>query len=120
MKIPTFVLKRLYVKGSLRATGDGIAFTLHNHMATATLTELRRLTIAGEAIAPERVRVRIGEREADVQHVTASQPLLFPRGEDAVVEVRGAVQKGSMKVKLEAQSAEFGELVIEFEDDAGP
>jgi hypothetical protein len=117
VKIPTFVLKRLYVAGSLRAAGDGLRFTLHNHMATATLTELRKLAIAGHEMAPERVRVRVGGRDVDVLHVSAEEPLVFARGEDVEVHVQGARPGGRTKVRLEARSAEFGELVIEFEDE---
>jgi hypothetical protein len=116
VKIPAFVLKRLYVPGSLRSTDEGLAFVLRNHMATATLTELRALRINGRDVAPAQARVRVGGVELDVQHVTAAAPLVFGRGDDAEVQVRGLAVAGPTKVRLEVQSAEFGELVIEFED----
>lgn len=117
MKIPAFVLRKLYVKGSLRADGVAMRFTLRNGMATASLTQLKSLRVDNRDVPAARVRVRLGGREVDLQHVSAEAPLVFGRGEDAEVRVDGPVAPGKAHVKLVAQSAEFGELVIEFEDD---
>lgn len=117
MRIPSFVLKKLYVRGSLRRSDGGLRFVLRNTLASATLTELRSLRVDNRQVPPERVRVRLGGREVKVTEVTSENPLVFARNEEVEVLVEGGTPPGKVKVRLEAQSAEFGQLVIEFEDD---
>lgn len=116
MKIPSFVLRQLYVKGSLRREPTALRFALRNTLAHARLTGLRSLRVDGQDIAPDRVRLRLAGREVDPTQVSKDAPLEFERGAEAEVRVAGASPQGKAKVRLEAESAEFGPLVIEFED----
>jgi hydroxymethylglutaryl-CoA reductase (NADPH) len=118
VKIPSFVLKKLYVRGSLRAEPRGLRFTLRNTLASASLTGVRRLTVAGQDVPAERVRVRVGAAEVDLASVSPELPFVFPRNGEAEVLVLGPPPDGRVKVRLEADSAEFGELLIEFEDES--
>ncbi|MCA1814416.1 MAG: hypothetical protein LC624_10775 [Halobacteriales archaeon] len=116
MKIPAFVLRQLYVKGSLRAGGE-VRFTLHNSLAAATLTALKEVKVGGQAVPLDRVSMELDGATHD--HTTSpDKPVVFPRGAEAHVCVAQAAQPGELKVRLVTESAEFGELVIEFEDDA--
>ena len=45
MKVPGFLLRRLYVKGSLRATETGFSFELHNSLGSGSVNEMRPLTL---------------------------------------------------------------------------
>jgi len=118
MKIPAFVLRQLYVKGSLRA-GDEVRFTLTNSLAAATLTALKEVRVAGQAVPLERVSMELDGATHD--HTTsADKPVVFPRGAEAHVRVAQPAPVGKLKVRLVTESAEFGELVIEFEDEAAP
>ena len=47
MKIPGFLLRRLYVKGSLQATQTGFAFELHNSLGSGSVHGMRPLTLDG-------------------------------------------------------------------------
>jgi hypothetical protein len=49
---------------------------------------------------------------------SAEQPVVFPRGSEAHVRIAQPAPPGKLKVRLVTESAEFGELVIEFEDEA--
>jgi hypothetical protein len=116
MRIPAFVLRKLYVPGSLRREPDGVRFVLRNTLATATLTELRSLRVAGQEVPPGSIRVRVEGADVDLARVSAEAPWVFRRTADAEVHVRVPVAQGAAQVRLEALSAEFGELLIEFED----
>lgn len=120
MRIPSFVLRKLYVRGSLRRDDGGVAFTLRNTLATATLTELRRLRIDGRDVPPGDVRVAVAGREVDAGAVRLDAPLVFPRNADAEVRVAPAALGARASVRLEVLSQEFGELVIEFDDALPP
>jgi hypothetical protein len=121
VKIPSFVLRQLYVPGSLARDGDGLRFLLRNTLATATLTGLRALTVDGRPVAREQVEVRIGERVLRAGDVADGAAVEFPRHAEAEVRVAGAAAAGpKAKVRLEALSKEFGELVIQFDDAVAP
>ncbi|MEE8392103.1 MAG: hypothetical protein V3S14_15085 [Anaerolineae bacterium] len=45
--IPPFVLKKLYVKGSLRAEADGFALDLKNSIAPASIVAFTGLDVDG-------------------------------------------------------------------------
>lgn len=116
MKIPAFVLRQLYVKGSLARIPGGARFKLHNSLATATLTGLKALKVDGKALPAELVQVRLGGRDVDAAEVRPEAPVVFERNAEAEVAMKEAPAGARAKVRLEALSAEFGELVIEFED----
>ena len=50
MKVPPFLLRRLYVKGSLRATGDGFEFQLCNRLGSGYARKLPPLTLDGDEL----------------------------------------------------------------------
>lgn len=114
MRIPAFVLRQLYVKGSLRA-GQDVRFTLLNSLASATLTGVKEVRIGGQAVPPERVTLELG----GVAHGHAAPGgLVFPRQAEARVRIAHAAPPGKLEVRIVAESKEFGELAIEFEDEA--
>lgn len=118
MKIPAFILRKLYVKGSLRRDRDGLRFTLRNTLASASLTGVRSFTIGGQEVPRDRVRLDVDGHAVDLGSLGPGQPWVFPRNADAHVVVQGVqAAAGPLKVRLDAQSAEFGDLLIEFDDD---
>jgi len=117
MKIPAFVLRKLYVKGSLRAIPGGVRFTLKNSLATASLIGLKSLQVDGLDVPAERVQLSLDGQGMDLGHVTSEKPFVFPRNADADIEVSGVQHGTKVKVRMDATSAEFGDLLIEFEDE---
>jgi hypothetical protein len=116
MRIPAFVLRQLYVKGSLRA-GPDVRFTLQNNLAAATLTALKEAKVAGQPVPLDQVSMELGGATHD-HTASPDKPVVFPRGAEAHVRVGQPAPPGRLKVRLVTESAEFGELVIEFEDEA--
>lgn len=116
MKIPSFVLRKLYVHGSLAIEDGDLRFVLKNTLATATLTGLRALKVDGVPIPPSRIRVAVAGKAVNAADVREDQPLVFERNAEAEVRIEDLQPGERAKVRLEALSAEFGELVIEFED----
>ena len=52
MQVPAFLLRRLYVKGSLRNEDGGFAFDLENTLGTGYADQVLPLRIDGEDILP--------------------------------------------------------------------
>ena len=53
VSVPGFLLRRLYVKGSLRVTESGFAFDLKNSLGSGYARGMRPLTIDGEEVPME-------------------------------------------------------------------
>ena len=53
VSVPGFLLRRLYVKGSLRVTESGLAFDLKNSLGSGYARGMRPLTIDGEEVPME-------------------------------------------------------------------
>ena len=49
MKVPSFILRQLYVKGSLRATDQGFAFEIANKLGSGYSREMRPVMLDGVA-----------------------------------------------------------------------
>ena len=53
MKVPSFLLKRLYVKGSLRNTDDGFEFRLSNTLGSGYAQAISPVRVNGEELPAE-------------------------------------------------------------------
>jgi hypothetical protein len=88
--IPPFVLKKLYVKGSLRSESDRFSLSLRNTIAPGTITGIAGLEVDGAGVDIGRATVSgpTGE-DRSVAAITASAPLQFPVGATVSVTVDG-------------------------------
>jgi hypothetical protein len=112
MRVPDFILRKLYKKGSLRETGDGrVAFTLKNPLGTGTLVAPPRILLNGILVPIERVRCRI-----DFAGLTVEHPYVFTKGETIDIDVPGRLLRGGNRLQIVGQSKEWGELELFVED----
>lgn len=112
--IPGYLLRRIYVKGSMKATPEGLEFKLRNDLATATVT---RLTVEVDG-QPVEALVEISGRQVPASQITPENPLRFPRGAEARILAAGSYTKGRHRVKVTASVAGFGTGSIDIEDEA--
>src|SRR4051794_38980584 len=87
--IPPFMLKQLYVKGSLQNIGGGFRLTMRNHLAPATLIGLG-LAVDDSQVDPHALAVLLGETRTLAPTITAATPLAFPLSTPTVLEVTGS------------------------------
>ena len=59
MKVPGFLLRRLYVKGSLAATEGGFEFQICNRLGSGYARRLLPLTLDGEACYQRAFEARV-------------------------------------------------------------
>src|SRR6476661_6209790 len=86
--IPPFLLKQLYVKGTLEVVDGSTRFKLKNNLASATIDGLA-LAIDDLPVAPESICVTIRGAETPVTDIEPDRPLHFPFDSEALCEVRG-------------------------------
>lgn len=113
MRLPDFVLRKLYRRGSLRETGDGsFAFTLHNPLATATILGAPDIVVNGIHYAPHQVRSRL----VDLAAISPTNPYVFRKGGRVTLRLPGRLLRGGNRIHITVATKEFGEVEIYVED----
>lgn len=116
--IPPTILKRLYVKGSLKAEQEGFSLTLKNTIAPGTILEFRGLDLDGEGIPLEQTSVILenGDERAATS-ITPEQPLSFSLGATFTLRVTGtSLSPGSHTLKIRVVVQDVGPLEIPVSD----
>ena len=118
--IPGFILKRLYVGGSLRNTAEGFEFALRNFIGTGTVLEVLGLDVDGTA-HPARAIV-LAMPDGSVQpanEVSTASPIALVSGSDVGFRVAGgALGPGRHTLTLTVRTREMGVLDIPITDSA--
>lgn len=124
MAVPEFILRKLYVQGSLKTQADGFSFALRNTFAPATVTHLglevdgkpvpsEALSIQAKQVSPKQVspkQVSPGDSEAiAASAITPQTPSAFSVGVDYTIQARG-VALGKGQLRLTVDTVEAGEL----------
>lgn len=89
--IPPFILKKLYVKGSLHAEDDGFTLDLENSIAPAVIVAFTGLDVDDQPVPPSQITITppSGDLRA-ASAISADAPLPFPAG--ATITLRAAGQ----------------------------
>jgi len=119
--IPPTVLKKLYVKGSLRSEETGFAFDLKNLIAPATITAVAGLDANGGRIDDSFMTILPpsgNPRPAD--RISPSTPLEFPVGVVVTLQVADKpLESGQHDLMLHVTIKEIGSLSIPISDSVG-
>jgi alpha-galactosidase len=116
--IPNFLLKGLYVKGSLRNTSQGCEFTLQNDLGSATVTRLIHLKIDGTPVQREQLVLIPPDGSPIPACVVGPQaPLSLTVGSTLALRIAELrLQPGKCRLQLRFQTQELGELEIKVTD----
>ena len=116
--IPTFLLKKLYVKGSFKNTADGFQFALCNTLANGTLTEVGAITLDGRAIPREKIWITVNDATPiRASEVSFDAPRVFPLNATVTFRVEEQpLAPGAHRIQLAVNTKEAGKLKIDAED----
>jgi len=117
-KIPPFVLKKLYVKGSLRADGVGFALDLKNLVAPATITAFNGLVVDGQAIGIPQATLELPNGKTRLlERISPATPLEFPIGATLTLRVADEpLETGPHELTVQVDVKEIGSLDIPVSD----
>lgn len=119
MKVPSFMLKKLYVAGSLEPDGEGFQFKMKNTLATATITEPPSLVLDGEPVSGDEITFVIGDEVIHGKDVSDDDTFELTKGAEVVVKAsRPKVEAGSHKLRIKVESKEWDTIEFEVEDTA--
>ena len=119
--IPPFVLKKLYVKGSLRVEGDGLALDLKNTIAPGTILGVKGVKIDDRDVVLDKVEALApGGEGRPVTEISPEEPLSFPLNQVLTLRIsRTAVEPGSHSLSISVVVQDIGPLEIPIADQIG-
>jgi hypothetical protein len=117
MKVPSFMLKQIYVRKSLKNEPNGATFHLKNGLANATIIRAPRINVDGKDIESDRVFFIEGSQEFPSPKIGPANPIEFKKGVEVAVRLDGLeLPPGKHKIRVDSDTKEWETLNIEFED----
>lgn len=118
MMVPAFLLKRLYVKGSLKPIADGFEFDVLNQLGSGYAREMLPVTLDGEKMPLDHTYFRrAGGEEILFSAVNEQQPFTLEVGKALIIGVHGVqLTPGAHKVGLGFVVQGIGALSFEVSD----
>jgi hypothetical protein len=115
--VPGFLLRRLYVKGSLRATEEGLAFEIKNSLGSGYARGMLPLTLDGADIPMKDSHFTIEDSAVAFTEVTKDVPftLAFNRA-TTITAVGISLTPGTHKVSMAFDVQGLGTLRFDFTD----
>jgi hydroxymethylglutaryl-CoA reductase (NADPH) len=119
--IPAFLLKRLYVRGSLRNTATGFQLTIQNTLAPGTIVGLAPLQVNGAEYSLDTIKAVLPDgTQVPASGVSADSPVRFSIGDKVTMLVEAQpLPAGTHRLIISPKTKEAGRLSIEVEDRIG-
>lgn len=116
--VPAFLLKKVYKKGSLKKTDDGICFDLKNTLGPGFISGFNSVEINGVKFeAKDVIFITDGKVLAGLD-VSEADPIKFRLGQEGTLKIMGAdcLKVGTNKIKIDIMNPEAGNVVADFDD----
>ena len=117
MQIPTFLLRKLYVKGSLENVDGGFKFKLKNSISSATAVNFNPLKVNGNEYPLD--STMISSEDGEIAGNAISEENTFPIkvGLDITVHVKGdQLAAGEHTIDISLATMEVGDLAFDVID----
>ena len=116
--IPTFLLKKLYVKGSFKNNPTGFEIALRNTLAPGTLIGISPLKIDGRDVPLDKILIAAGDAApVRASDISLTAPRQFPLNVVIKFQVEDQpLAPGPHHLTVQVNTKEAGELKIDAED----
>jgi len=117
MQVPSFLLRRLYVKGSLRNEPPGFAFDLSNTLGSGYADQVLPLHVDGNVIPPDVCAFVVDGASIRFDGVTAANPMTLGMNATLTVRVDGrSLDPGEHTIELAFIVTGMGEMRFDVKD----
>lgn len=119
--VPHFLLRRMYVSGSLCATAHGVSFQLQNVLGPGHITRFEQVSLNGTVYAAAVIRIALGNAEGlSADSLSDAAPLAVTMGAVATCEILGAsLPPGRHQIQIAVVTREAGAVSLTVDDDLG-
>jgi hydroxymethylglutaryl-CoA reductase (NADPH) len=115
--VPSFILRRLYVKGSLRNTPQGFQFQLKNQLGSGYAKKLLPLTLDDKELPIEICSFIVDEKEHPFSAVSEENPFTLGLNRATTIQVKGiSLSQEPHKIGMAFVVAGLGTLKFDFTD----
>lgn len=115
--VPPFLLKRLYVKQSLRNNSEGFQFELNNTLGSGYGTEVLPLILDGRELSRDSSYFVTDNEEVSFSLVSKDRPFTLPMNKKIAILVKGVtLSPGAHKITFNFIARGLGRLGFDFTD----
>lgn len=116
MRVPGFLLRRLYLKNSLVTTRSGFEFQLRNQLGSGFARKLFPLTVDGIEIPLSSATFQIGDKTSNFADVSNENPFTLAMNKVTTIKVSIPLNFKAHTIGMRFEVAGLGELGFEFTD----
>lgn len=115
--VPGFLLRRLYVKGSLKNTPEGFQFALKNTLGSGYARRMQPLAADGQALPLGDCTFHVDGKTVTFADVSEEQPFTLGLNKTIAVQARGQrLAPGPHKLSVGFDVPGLGTLSFDFTD----
>lgn len=116
--IPEFLMKRVYKKGSLKETEDGVCFDLKNVLGPGFISGFGSVTVNESTFESKTVKFLTQGVEISAETVTEENPIGFRLGQEGTLILKGAkcLKDGINQIIIELMNPEAGRVKLSLTD----
>lgn len=120
MEVPAFLLRRLYVKGSLRNQNGGFAFDLMNGLGSGYAERVLPIFVDGEELPLEAAAFTVDGETVSFSQVSADRTMTLGLNKAVTITVAGrALSDGKHKIGMGFVVTGMGEMQFDVTDVIG-
>ncbi len=120
MQVPAFLLRRLYVKGSLRNENGGFAFDLRNSLGSGYAEAVLPVSLDGETMPVEAAAFSADGEAVRFSDVSPERPMTLGLHKTVTISVDGrTLADGKHKIGIGFVVTGMGEMRFEVTDAIG-
>jgi hydroxymethylglutaryl-CoA reductase (NADPH) len=115
--IPSFLLAKLYVKGSLKNTADGFEFSLKNIIDNTMLAGIGPIIVGEKSYEGAALIMTVGDKTWKGDEVSRTNPI--PARMSNIIRVGVTAEKlaqGAQRVSVSATTTDIGRIKFDISD----
>lgn len=116
--IPEFLIKRVYKKGSLKQTDDGVCFDVKNVLGPGFISGFNFVKINDAIFGADKVKFLTQGKEIPAESVSEESPIGFRLGQEGTLFLKGAqcLKDGINQIIIELMNPEAGRVKFSLSD----
>ena len=115
--IPSFLLAKLYVKGSLKNNDTGFEFALKNIIDSTMLIGIGPISVGEKNYEGNVITMTVGDRTVNGTELSKSNPVPVRMGVPLKVSVAGdKLPAGEQKITVSATTSDIGRIKFDITD----
>jgi len=117
LSVPAAILRRLYVKKSLKNINDGFEFTLKNILADATIIKPLEISVDDKPVPIDKIILITDSKTISNKDISGENPVEFTVNTTIGIRIEGMkLEPGEHKILIKGETKEYGEIKFDIKD----